>query len=153
MSGLKSLVSRTDDGPDRPSVLVVGGNYLGTTLASNLAEEYEVTFLSREPGPVERAARDDVTAHHVDSVDAQAFQRAGADRASVAIAVAEQDSVNLLAAQLLRTTFDVEYVVVRVNHPDRVDSFEDLGVEPVCLSTSVFEAVSERLETAVEEFP
>lgn len=153
MSGLNPLSPAAGDELDRPFVLIVGGNYVGTTLASYLADDYEVAFVSRSPEAVERATRDDVAAYHVDSIDAQAFREADADRASVAIAASEEDSINLLAAQLLRTKFDVEHLVARVNHPDRVDSFRDLGVEAVCLSTAVISEVSEQLESVVDELP
>jgi Trk K+ transport system NAD-binding subunit len=131
--------------------LVVGGGYVGRTVATHLSDEYDVTFVSRNRQVVERTARDDVDAHHAEEIDANTLNEADAEDASLAVVASADDGVNFLVAQLLRTRFGVENVVFRVDDREKLDSFEDLDVETVCVPDLLVEEVSERLESVVDD--
>lgn len=58
------------------------------------------------------------------------------DRATVVVA-SRSDHRNLLIAQLVRTGFDVQDVVVFVHDPDRAPIFADAGHKPFCVTSAV----------------
>lgn len=131
--------------------IVVGGGYVGRTVATHLSDEYDVTFVSRNQQAAERTARDGVTAHHVEDVDANTLGEVDAEDASLAVVASAEDGVNFLVAQLLRTRFGVENVVIRVDDREKLDSFDDLDVETVCVPDLLVEEVSDRLESVADD--
>ena len=133
------------------SALVVGGGYVGRTVASHLSDEYDVTFVSRNRQVAERTEPDGVSAHHVDEIDANALREVDAGDASLAVVASVEDGVNFLVAQLLRTRFDVEHVVIRIDDHEKLDSFDDLDVETVCVPNLLVEEVSDRLESVADD--
>lgn len=138
-------------GTDQRSALVVCGGHVGRSLAVSLVDDYDVTFVSTRPEVVDRADRDGLAAHHVETVDANSLERVGAGDASLAVAASGDDGTNLLAARLFSAKFGVEDVVLRVNDPERVDSFDDLDVTTVCVPDLLTAEVSTRLEAAADE--
>lgn len=132
----------------RKRALVVGGGHVGRTVAAHLNDDYDVALVSRNEEVVARTTRGGVTAHHVEEIDAKTLDEVGAGEVSVAVAAAEDDGRNFLVAQLLRTRFDVGHVVIRVDDREKLDSFDDLDVETVCVPDLLVEEVSDRLETA-----
>lgn len=142
----RSVVGAGSSGSQR--ALVLGGGHVGRTVATHLSGDYDVAFVSRNRQMVERTTRDGVTAHHADELDAKALAEAGAEGISFAVVASASDAVNLLVAQLLRTRFGVENVVIRVDDSEKLDSFDNLDVETVCVPDLLVAEVSQRLETA-----
>lgn len=140
---------RADDEPI-PRSLVLGGGYVGATLANHLGRAADaVVFLDAHPRAVEYAEQRGVSAHVADVTSARELDRHADEDADLAVVASESDSTNLLVAQLLRVRFDVERVVVRINDPRNLDSFETLDVETVCASSVLAERFGETL--GVEE--
>lgn len=152
-AGITSVVEavRGNGGPRRQRALVVGGGHVGRTVASHLSDEYDVTFLSRNRQAVERTERDGTAARHVEEIAANTLGEADAEDASLAVVASPDDGVNLLVAQLLRTRFEVENVVVRVADPEKLDSFDDLDVETVCVPDLLVAEVSARTESVADD--
>lgn len=150
---LRSIVGSASDSetPRNQYALVVGGGHVGRTVASHLGEQYDVAFVSRNKQAAERTTPDGVTAYHVDEIDGNTLSEADAEDASLAVVASSDDGVNLLTAQLLRTRFDVESVVLRVNDREKHDSLADLDVETVCVPDLLAEEVSARLESVADE--
>ncbi|WP_135805673.1 NAD(P)-binding protein [Halorussus marinus] len=135
----------------RRRALVVGGGHVGRLLAERLATDYEVTFLATAPEAAQRADESTVTARHVEEISAETLDRIGAGEASLAVVASRTDGSNLLAAQLLRTRFGVDRILMLVNDPDRVDSLETLDVDAVCASDLVASGVNDRLKRSSGE--
>lgn len=133
------------------SALVVGGGYVGRTVATHLSEEYDVTFVSRNRQVVERTTRDGISAHHVEEMDATELSKTDPEDASLAVVASADDGVNFLVAQLLRTRFGVENVIIRVDDGEKLDSFDDHAVEAVCVPDLLVEEVSARLESIADD--
>jgi len=136
-------------GTDPRRALVVGGGHVGRLLADRLAADYDVTFVATAPEAAERAGVSD--ARYVREITAGTLERIGADEAAVAIVASRADGSNLLAAQLLRTRFGVEDVVMLVNDPDRADSLGTLDVEVICVSDLLATGVSDHLQRLANE--
>jgi len=115
---------------------VVGGDHVGERVANRLAAAGEsVTLVTRDPD--EQGSSRDTTGHSpwaqsvelVDSIDGHSLESAGLGRASTVLALDGNDATNLLVAQLARSRFDVDRVLVRVNDPGREPAFEGVDVE------------------------
>lgn len=130
-------------------ILILGGGDVGLTLARYLRNDgWSVVLLNPEPSVIKRAERNDVTAHEVNITNVRELGEHEIEEAAVAIVVSDDDSANLLAAQLLRVTFGVEHIVIRVNGPLNYDSFEDLDFVRVCASSALAEALAETLDSS-----
>lgn len=153
IAGLTSVVRAAGDTgtSQRRDVLVVGGGHVGWTIALHFSDDYDVTFVGRNWHAVERTASDGISAHHAEEIDAKTLDEAGATDASLAIVATADDGVNLLAAQLLRTQFGVENVVIRVDDREKLESFDALDVETVCVPDLLVDEVSARLESIVDD--
>lgn len=122
-----------NDGPveeDPPDYCVLGDGHVGVSLARGLlARGHTVALVADTALPA------DLTGQEGDPCDIEVLRDAGvADAASVIVATS-RDSRNLLAAQLVRTHFDVPEIRVLVNAPDRSDVVADAGHEPYCVAT------------------
>lgn len=81
-----------------------------------------------------------------DGTDMEVLADAGAANAERIIAATSDDDVNLLVAQLSDTYFDVETVIARVNQPEHVEPFEELGIETISASMATAWAIDNQIE-------
>jgi trk system potassium uptake protein TrkA len=120
--------------------VVLGGNHVGEAVAKRLQTAgstvrvvtevpRETTLPSVDGDPAKLSTLEDATV---------------ADAGTVIVAT-DTDARNLLVAQLVRANFDVPRVFVLTNQPDRVDSVDAAGHEPVCATTAIADAVVEEL--------
>ncbi|WP_269782701.1 NAD-binding protein [Halobacterium wangiae] len=110
-------------------VFVVGGGPVGRDVADRLtADGQTVTFVDRSP-PTDPPPEQSV--HGVEEVCSAVLRDLELGDVTTALVLEPEDATNLLLAQCLRTQFDVERVIVRVNDPDRLDVFENVDVETV----------------------
>lgn len=128
------------------TTIVIGGDYVGPALADRLREAGPVVFLADCPETVERVRDSGVDGHLVDPTNRRDLETVLRDPATTAVVSTNSDSVNLLIAQHLRTTFDVDRIVVRVNDPRNREAFADREFETV----SVSDALADSLREAVE---
>lgn len=127
--------------------LIVGGDHAGGTLAIRLKEvDDAVAYLDSDPAVVSLAAEAGVTAHETDITNVRQLRDLGVTGVETVVAATDEDSVNLLVAQLMRTTFDAERVVARVNDPRNCEPFEDAGIETIDAAN----ALASELQTALE---
>lgn len=125
-------------------IVILGGGELGTMLCEQLQTGYnDVTFFDENVHVVERATEQRLTARAVDDVrDVGPLAELGLDFTTVVVVATERDSSNLLIAQLVKSRFDVERVVVRINDPQNRPAFGELEVEGVCTSQILARALA-----------
>jgi Trk K+ transport system NAD-binding subunit len=124
------------------STFVVGGGRVGHEVADRLTKNGEtVTFVDRVP-PTDPPPGQSV--HSIDSLTAQSLYDVDFDDATAALILEPDDAVNLLLAQLARTRFDVDRVLVLVNDPGRACAFDRLDVETIDATAAIASAVSDR---------
>ncbi|MFB6281066.1 MAG: TrkA family potassium uptake protein, partial [Haloferacaceae archaeon] len=68
------------------------------------------------------------------------------ENARIVVAATGDDDVNLLVAQLAESKFDPETVLARVNNPDNVDAFEELGVRTISSVLAVAQSMDNYIE-------
>lgn len=118
------------DGP----VYVLGDGRLGTAVDRRLrAAGREVVLIDG------RSVEAD------DTVDVAALTAAGITPDVTVVVATTSDARNLLVAQLLRTRFEVDHVVVLTHRPDRVELVADAGHEAVCATDILSAGLADRL--------
>jgi NhaP-type Na+/H+ or K+/H+ antiporter len=128
-------------------VLIVGGGRVGRALAERLEDRGEnVTIIDVDEQVVQSARDAGFTANQGDATDLDVLRQAGAGNAKIVAAATGDDDVNLLVAQLTKTSFDVETVLARANNPANVDAFEELGVRTISAGLAVAWAMDNVIE-------
>ncbi|WP_254536192.1 cation:proton antiporter domain-containing protein [Halomarina litorea] len=128
-------------------VLVIGGGTVGRALAARLEDRGEnVVILENDETIVELARDEGHTVHIGDGTDTDVLTSAGAENAKILVTATGDDDVNLLAAQLANSRFDIETVIARVNNPNNVEAFEDLGVRVVSPTAATAQTIDNLIE-------
>ena len=127
--------------------LVIGGGRIGLALAARLEQDGEnVLIVDNDTDAVREARTRGLSALEGNGTDSAVLREAGVEDAKAVVATTDSDDVNLLVSQLARTTFDVSTVAARVNQPDNVESFEQVGVHAVDISTATATSLENVLE-------
>ena len=141
----RQIAERLDVIPMR--VIIVGGGTVGRALADRLEDRGEnVVLVERDEAQVEAARNAGYTVHSGDGTDMEDLRAAGADNARTVIAATGDDDANLLAAQLVDSTFDTDQILARVNDPNNVDAFEELGVRTVSSTLATAQELDNYIE-------
>ena len=128
-------------------VIVIGGGRVGRALADRLGDRGEnVVLIEEDVEQVERSREQGHTVHHGDGTDTDVLRSAGAENARVIVAATGDDDVNLLVAQLSNQRFDPETVLSRVNNPNNVAAFDELGVRAVSSVLATAQAIDNYVE-------
>jgi len=146
----RQIAERLDVIPMR--VIIVGGGTVGRALADRLEDRGEnVVLVERDEAQVEAARNAGYTAHSGDGTDMEDLRAAGADNARTVIAATGDDDANLLAAQLVDSTFDTDQILARVNDPSNVDAFEELGVRTVSSTLATAQELDNYIDNWMNE--
>jgi NhaP-type Na+/H+ or K+/H+ antiporter len=128
-------------------VLIIGGGKVGRTLADRLEDRGEnVVLIENDIEVVEIARNEGFAVHHGDGTDTDVLQSAGAEKARTVVAATGDDDVNLLVAQLAKSKFEPETILARVNNPNNVDAFEELGVRTISSVLATAQALDNYIE-------
>ena len=128
-------------------LIIIGAGKVGRALAERLEDRGEnVVIIERDQEMIELARDRGFTVRHGDGTDTEELQAAGAENARFVVPATGDDDVNLLIAQLARSKFDVETIITRVNNPDNVDAFEELGVRAIDSALATAWAIDNAIE-------
>ncbi len=78
-------------------------------------------------------------------VDIEAQRKAGAETADVFIAASSNENVNVMAAEVAQSIFNVPRVIVRTLHPKNDAIFQDMGLETFCSTSVQADQIIERI--------
>ncbi len=110
---------------DAVLVVIVGGGLVGATLAAKLAADgHDVTLVERDPAKVRELTETlDVQVVEGNGSTAPCLRRAGIEQASLLVATADRDEVNMVAGLLATAEFNVPRVVVRLRDNGHAEGF------------------------------
>jgi trk system potassium uptake protein TrkA len=120
-------------------VLICGGGKVGWNLARELIEKgNEVTLIEQDrrryliiEEELEHAVQ------YGDATELWVLERAGIQRADLAIAVTGDDEDNILICQIAKEKYLCERTISRVNNPRNLQHFELLGIQPAVSATDL----------------
>lgn len=128
-------------------VLIIGGGRVGQELCDRLEERGEnVVIIEQRDSKAETLRNQGLTVREGDGTNIEFLRQSGAEQSKVIVAATGDDDTNLLVAQLAESTFDVQTVITRVNKPDNVGAFEELGVQTISDSSSTAWAIDNLIE-------
>ncbi len=135
------------------NILVIGCDQVGASLIRDLEHiGHDISLVEKDPEQLKRLdAFDDYrfggTALVGDPTDPDVLRRAGVENCDAVAAVSEDDTVNLMAAQIARSIFRKEKVICRVSDPHlQVLYHKAYEIETICPTVlteqSVFRALA-----------
>ena len=128
-------------------VLVIGGGRVGTEIVDRLEERGEnVVIIEERESAAEELRNHGYAVHDGDGTNIETLRKAGTERSKIAVAATGDDDTNLLVAQLVSSKFDTETVISRVNEPDNVEAFNELGVRTVSSSAATAWGIDNLIE-------
>jgi trk system potassium uptake protein TrkA len=120
-------------------VVIAGAGKVGWNLARELIEKgHEVTLLEnnrRRYLVVEQELEHAV--QYGDATELWVLERAGIQRADLAIAVTGDDEDNILICQVAKQKYLCERIVARVNNPRNLQHFKLLDIQPAVSATDL----------------
>ncbi|MFD1641639.1 cation:proton antiporter [Halohasta litorea] len=128
-------------------VLVIGGGRVGTEIVDRLEERGEnVVIIEQRESTAEDLRNQGYAVHDGDGTNIETLRKAGAEQSKIVVAATGDDDTNLLVAQLASSKFDTETVISRVNEPDNVEAFNELGVKTVSSSAATAWGIDNLIE-------
>lgn len=153
LSSTMTIQTHLEDTIDRPSaetsLLVVSDSHIGSLLTSDI--DATGTHLITDNNRVATQTRNSVRTTVGDLTAAKTL-KAGID-ATVAVVALQRDRQTLLVAQLLRTQFKIDDIVVLLNDPDRREAFDHIATSIVCVSTCLSVELRDAIEQILPESP
>ena len=131
----------------------MGCGRVGSTLARSLERRGHTVAVIDQNTEAFRRLGPDFDGQTIKGVgfDREVLVEAGIERAEAFAAVSNGDNSNILAARVVRETFDVHNVVARIYDPGRAEVYERLGIPTVAPVRWTADQVLRRLLPAGSE--
>jgi trk system potassium uptake protein TrkA len=116
-------------------IVVVGYGRVGSRTVSALAEHgHRISLIDKEATRLSRASQlEEVELIQGNGIDVDVQREAGMDEADLLLAVTRDDNVNLMAAQVARSYFNVPRAIARIYEPSHAEATqEDPQLSIVC---------------------
>lgn len=129
-------------------IVVVGYGRVGRRVIADLIQRgHEVTLIDQQASRLEKAVdMPDVKLIQGNGIDVDVQRQAGVGQADVLLAVTREDNVNLMAAQVARTLFNVPHAIARVYEPSHRQATVDPKLLTVCPTDYTVEAILKQVE-------
>jgi trk system potassium uptake protein TrkA len=124
-------------------VIIIGSGRVGARTAGELDRlGHKVTIIDTDQEGFDRLPVNFAgNAVRGSGTDEDVLRDAGAEGAELLMALTEGDNRNALAAQLGKHQFGIPRVVARMNEPLRAEAFRSLGVETICRTVILSDAL------------
>lgn len=120
-----------------PNVLIVGCGRLGSLLAGQLSSlGSSVVVVDIDEHAFSRLPPEFSGFQVVgNAAELSVLRRARIEKADCVLAMAQQDNVNLMVAQVAKVVFGVPNVLARIYDPAREAVYREFGIETICPTT------------------
>jgi len=114
--------------------IIIGCGRLGANLANTLSDEGGNVLIIDKNKDAFRKLSPSFGGLSVngDATDLDVLQEAQISKASVVVAVTNDDNANIMVAQLAREMFKVQRVIARLYDPERECVYREFGIDTVC---------------------
>jgi trk system potassium uptake protein TrkA len=124
---------------DSVYVIIAGAGKVGWNLARELiGRDQEVTLIESDHARF-RVVESELqhAVQYGDATELWVLERAGIQRADLAIAVTGDDEDNILICQVAKEKYGCQRIVARVNNPRNLQHFRLLGIQPAVSATDL----------------
>jgi len=123
-------------------ILIIGGGGVGRILGERFIKRGEnIVIIDNKEENCRKAIELGIKAIHGNAEEINVLKKAGIENAKYLVATTDQDNTNLLVCQIAKTKFGFteEKLVARVNIPENLQTFRDLGIKSISpkISTAV----------------
>ena len=128
-------------------VIIVGCGRLGATLAGDLSYKgYEISIIDKNKHAFDELP-DNFSGYQInaDGTDTGILENVGIKKATMLLAVTDNDNINSMVAQIAKRIYNVPNVYARFNHPELEEIIDDKNIKviyPFKLSVDEFERLS-----------
>lgn len=133
-------------------VIIIGCGRVGSTLASLLSGEgSNVVIIDTSTEKLQRLEPQFTGETMIgDGTDISTLEEAKIKEADAFVAATGDDNSNLMSAQIAKSIFNVNRVLVRIKAPDRLDVYKQYDMETVSATTLAAYKLAEMLKTGRE---
>lgn len=136
------------------NILIAGCGKTGAKLASDLCEEgHDVSIIAQSHAHADTYLDNKFsgTVMYGIAIDQNILKKSGIDTCDVFIAMTDDDNTNIMSAQLAREIFKVPKIIARVIDHGKATIFKNLGIETICPTELVTEAISSSVRNDNQE--
>lgn len=132
------------------NVVIVGCGRVGAHLATTLDHRGDtVTVVDRDPASFTRLeSQFGGLAIRGTGIDEDILRLARIDAADAFLAVTDWDNTNLMAAQVAKAVFGIEFVAARVYDPVRAEIFANMGIVTISPTVTITNLLLDALDSA-----
>lgn len=132
------------------NVVIVGCGRVGAHLATTLDHRGDtVTVVDRDPAAFSRLETQfGGLAIRGTGIDEDILRLARIDGANAFLAVTDWDNTNLMAAQVAKTVFGIDFVAARVYDPVRAEIFANMGIVTISPTVTITNLLIDALDSA-----
>ncbi|MDI3542430.1 MAG: trk/ktr system potassium uptake protein [Candidatus Atribacteria bacterium] len=115
-------------------IIIIGCGRLGANLASTLSDEgRNVLIIDKNKDAFRKLSPsfEGLTVNG-DATELDVLQEAQISKASVVIAVTNNDNVNIMVAQIAREMFQIQRVITRLYDPEREYVYHEFDIDTIC---------------------
>ena len=137
-------------------IVVLGYGRVGSRTIKALSERgHEISLIDRESARLAQAAHiEGINLIHGNGIDVDVQGEAGMAEADMLLAVTTDDNVNLMAAQVARTHYQVPRVIARVYEPSHAEATqEDPQLIVVCPTLFAVDLLVEQVDKGIHTPP
>ena len=135
------------------NILIIGCGRVGSELAELLDKRgHDVSVIDRRPENFDRLPGDfsGFTTTGV-PIDQNVLRKAGIESCDAVCAVAQDDDLNIMAAQMAKEIFGVQRVFARISDVDKMDVFKGFGLHTVCPTRLTVQSACAAIEDVSSE--
>ena len=120
-------------------IIIAGAGNVGYHLARALVADHEILIIEQDPDHVDFVAAELGTDVIMlgDACDAATMEKAGMERADMAVATTGDDEDNLTFCQISKARYNVPRSVARINNPQNEELFKKLGIDSTVSATNL----------------
>lgn len=123
-----------DKKADENYTIVIGCGRLGANLANTLSDEGGNVLIIDKSKDAFRKLSPSFGGLSItgDALDFDVLHEAQINKASVVVAVTNNDNANIMAAQIARELFQIKRVIARLYDPERECVYREFGIDTIC---------------------